>query len=271
MDKIKLKKALAGLTAAYPLLPALLFVAPAMGQVTFSDIALSAGVNSSFLGTDAAWGDYDGDGDLDLYVTNWGTALGVPYNHLYRNDGDSTFTDVGLSAGVASDRNSSSAAWGDYDNDGDLDLYVTNWQAQDLLYRNSGDGTFTNVTGSAQMDVSAEGRKMEAAWVDFDLDGYLDLYLCKYYAPNQLYYNNQDGSFTEVAYLAGVDDVRDSDGALWADFDDDGYPDLMVTNRDQDNSLYINNGDGTLTEVSDASGRVARPVNGEYRRQPALP
>ena len=140
----------------------MIFMAGQAGaQVTFSDIASSSGVNSTLLGTDIAWGDYDGDGDLDIYVTNWGTALGVPYNHLYRNNGDDTFTDVGISSGVASDRNSSSAAWGDYDNDGDLDLYVTNWQAQDLLYRNNGNGTFSNLTGSAQMDISAEGRKME--------------------------------------------------------------------------------------------------------------
>ncbi|MFC2075452.1 FG-GAP repeat domain-containing protein [candidate division KSB1 bacterium] len=260
MKKINHTISFPGLTGACSLIWALLLVTPAWSQVSFSDVAVAAGVNSSYLGTDAAWGDYDNDGYLDLYVTNWGTALGVPYNHLYRNDGDGTFTNVGLTAGVASDRNSSSGAWGDYDNDGDLDLYVTNWVAQDLLYRNNGNGTFTNVTGSARLDINAEGRKMEAVWADFDLDGWLDLYLCKYYAANELYHNEQDGSFTQVAGLAGVDDVRDSDAGLWADFNDDAYPDLLVTNRDQDNSFYLNNGDGTFEEISDAIGLGALAV-----------
>jgi len=223
-------------------------------QVTFTDVTQTAGVGSSLLGTDAAWGDYDNDGDLDLYVTNWGTALGVPYNHLFRNNGDGTFSDVASAAGVSCNLNSSSCTWADYDNDGDLDLYVTNWFEQDILFRNNGDGTFTNVTAEANLDVKRIGKKMEAAWADYDLDGYLDLYLGKYYAVNELYHNNRDGTFTEVADIAGVADVRDTDGILWIDANDDGYPDLLVVNREQDNSFYLNNGNGTFSEVSDTMG-----------------
>ena len=225
------------------------------GAQQFTDVTDAAGVaNSSAsqqrLGTNLAWGDYDGDGDLDLYVTNWGSSVSRSDNRLYRNDGDGTFTDVAGAAGVSDSRNSIAALWGDYDNDGDLDLYVVNFFEQDQLYRNNGSGSFSRVTGSAGVNVISQGSEAGAAWGDYDGDGDLDLYLCKYYFPNSLYHNNGDGTFSEVAVSSGVADIRDSEDAAWGDYDGDGDLDLYVVNREQNNALYRNDGGGTFAEVA---------------------
>ena len=216
-------------------------------QATFSDVTETAGVGDVLFGTGLAWGDYDNDGDLDLYVGNWGG--GAPSNPLYRNEGNGRFTEVGEEAGVESkSSHNSSAVWGDYDNDGDLDLYVTDYNNQDLLYQNNGDGTFQYATGKAGVNLARQGNEMAAVWGDYNNDGYLDLYICKYYFANELYFNNGDGTFTEIAGDVGADDERDSDGAVWTDYDDDGDLDLYVINREQENGLYRNE-DGTFVAV----------------------
>ena len=234
----------------------ILFSVPVAAQLSFTDATNEAGVANSLgsqqrLATNLAWGDYDGDGDLDLYVTNWGAAVNPNYsiNRLYRNNGSGSFSDVGQSVGVADNRNSLSGIWGDYDNDGDLDLYVVNVTEQDQLYRNDG-GTFSRVTGSAGINVISQGNEIAAAWGDYDNDGDLDLYLCKYYFQNSFYRNNGDGTFSEVAASSGIADVRDSEDAAWGDYDDDGDLDLYVVNREQNNALYQNDGNGSFTEVA---------------------
>ena len=123
----------------------------AQGSPRFVDVTETAGVAiSQQLGTGAAWGDYDGDGDPDLYVTNWGSAVTITRNALFRNNGDGTFTDVAGQAGVAREGfNSITATWSDYDNDGDLDLYVVDFFRYNALYRNAGSGSFQDVTGAA--------------------------------------------------------------------------------------------------------------------------
>ncbi|MHB8867160.1 MAG: CRTAC1 family protein [Pirellulaceae bacterium] len=200
----------------------------------FTDITDSAGVSNGedsargrgkCMGMGASWADYDGDGDIDLLVTNYGGP-----NRLYRNRGDATFEDVAVEAGVAASNWSTGAAWGDFDRDGHLDLYVCNYveydemlatadipasrgigaytvpfalnpnsfdPAPNCLYRNRGDGTFEDVTD--QFDVAnADGRSLAATFVDLDGDGWLDLYVANDVSPNMLYHNMlgvREGSF----------------------------------------------------------------------------
>ncbi|MCK5381105.1 MAG: VCBS repeat-containing protein [Candidatus Latescibacteria bacterium] len=226
-------------------------------EARFEDVTEAAGVGNVLYGTGLAWGDYDGDGDPDLYVCNWGG--GGANNALYRNNGDGTFTDVASEAGVLRSikNQTTSAAWGDYDGDGNLDLYVTDWEGQDWLYRNNGDGTFSN---EAEVNVHSQGNEMAVMWGDYDGDGDLDLYLCKFYFDNALYRNNGDGTFTDVAPAAGVADKRDSEDATWVDTDGDEDLDLYVINREQENTLYRNQGDGTFEEVSCEAGVRNREI-----------
>lgn len=228
---------------------------PAWSQPSFTDVTGSANVANSLsgaprVGTGATWGDYDADGDLDLYVANWASSVSNSINRLYRNNGNGTFTDVANSAGVGDFRNSVAAAWADYDNDGNLDLYVVNFFEQDQLYRNNGNGTFSRVTSSAGVNVISQGDETNMVWGDYNSDGLLDIYVCKRRFRNTLYHNNGNGTFSEIGEVAGVADTRDSEGAAWADYDGDGDQDLYVVNREQNNALYKNNGSGGFTEVA---------------------
>jgi enediyne biosynthesis protein E4 len=238
-------------------------------------------------GPGAAWGDYDGDGDMDLYVTSDGPDI------LYRNDGDS-FTDVAADAGLTTLCNSYGAAWADYDNDGDLDIYVVCRSADDhadlahvateanLLYRNNGDATFTNVAPEAGVAAVAHGAG--AAWADYDSDGWLDLYVANWGVgefqtmtatteANLLYHNNRDGTFTDMAEAAGVtgrSGFFDMDRSLttelsglsfmglWSDFDNDGDPDLLECSEQGAASLFQNLGDGTFSDVTEVAGMMLR-------------
>jgi hypothetical protein len=232
---------------------AVLTVLPAAGAAqTFEDQSQASGTqNPGLYSTGAAWGDYDGDGDLDLYVTNWGTAVSVPANALYENQGDGTFADVAAVRGVDNKGNSSAAAWGDYDNDGDLDLYVADFFEQDYLYENR-DGNFAEVGRSrGSVNRVRQGAVTSVAWGDYDRDGWLDFYLGKFYYDNELYRNRGDGTFAPVADL-GVGDRRDTQAAGWVDYDNDGDLDLYVVNREQENALYRNDLDlgGAFAEVA---------------------
>ena len=239
------------------------------------------------MGSGGAWGDYDGDGWPDLFLVNFAAPLGVSdaemaassaTDRLYRNRGDGTFEDVTEAAGVGVAHRGMGASFGDYDADGDEDLFVTSW-GHNILWENQGDGTFRDVTARAGMD--AEGFWSGASWADFDLDGDLDLYVCAYvsYIPeppgsdaarvgdaenpftinpsshppqrNHLYVNRGDGSFDERAEYAGVQAENGrSLSAAWADFDGDGRSDLYVANDVSDNGMYWNRGDGTFQDVS---------------------
>ena len=234
-----------------------LWTSPIDAQVAFTDVTDSAGVTNSLsnaprVATSATWGDYDGDGDLDLYVTNWasGAAVNASVNRLYRNNGNGTFSDVAGPSGVADFRNSIDAAWVDYDDDGDLDLYVVTFDDQDQLYRNNGNGNFSRVTGSSGINVISQGDETAVAWGDYDGDGNIDYYLCKRRFLNALYHNNGNGTFSEIGESAGVDHIGDSEDAAWGDYDGDGDLDLYVVNREQSNALYKNDGTGHFTEVA---------------------
>ena len=161
-------------------------------------------------GRGSAWGDYDNDGDEDI------VAVGTYQPHaLYRNNGDGTFTDVAEQAGIADPRGGWGSLFADYNNDGYLDLYITRggWSgaAENTLYHNNGDGTFTDVTHAA--GVADPQSSFCAAWADYDNDGYLDLYIADGVigdgAANVLYRNNGDGTFTNTAESAGGREYRE--------------------------------------------------------------
>ena len=238
------------------------------------------------MGSGAAWGDYDNDGDWDLYLCDIAHGLGGDKsspkggNRLYRNDGGGRFTDVTAEAGVGFQGLSMAAAWADYDGDGQLDLLVTAY-GRLALYRNRGDGTFEDVAQQAGLG-GFEGFWTGASWTDYDRDGRIDLYICGYvrydfrqeylgrgskqyaqvipftlnpssYEPerNLLFHNRGDGVFEEVAARAGVANTEGrSLSAAWADFDLDGFADLYVANDVSDNGLFRNRGDGTFEDIS---------------------
>ena len=196
------------------------------------------------------WIDYDNDGNLDLYVTN-GPQAGQN-NFLYQNNGDETFTKI-TSVVIANDgKASDGSTWGDYDNDGDLDLFVANWWGQNnLLYSNNGDGTFTYE--SSLIPSIGETYSETASWGDYNIDGYIDLYVCNSGGTrrNQLFLNNTNGTFTEIATGSLVTDRHYSRNADWVDYNRDAIPDLYVANEEnQNNALYKGNTDGSFTKIT---------------------
>jgi hypothetical protein len=272
-------------------------------SVIFSNVSSEAGivfhhfdaVRSTLLpedmGSGAAWGDFDNDGDLDLYVVNFAGPLtwsekeiaSARGNALYRNNGDGTFSDIGPQSGVDHRGWGMGAWWGDYDGDDYLDLYVTCY-GPNILYKNNGDNTFTDVTRKA--GVGDDGFSAGAAWGDYDMDGDLDLYLCNYvdfrmsddaeqnqktsqykisvpftlnpssYEPsaNRLYRNNGNGTFTDVARELGVHNPTGrSLSATFCDFDHDGLPDIYVANDVSSNAMHQNVGDGKFIDIGASS------------------
>jgi len=195
------------------------------------------------VGRGAAWGDYDGDGDVDLYVSNDGGP-----NKLFQNDGG-VLTDVTASP-LDDSGNGRGVVWGDYDGDGDLDLYLVN-NGANKLFRNDGGGSFTDVTSSPLGDTGAGGG---VAWVDYDLDNDLDLYLANYGSSNKLFRNDGGGAFTDVT-ASPLNDAGNGTSVAWADYDNDGDLDLYLANYGSANKLIRNDGGGAFTDAT------ASPLN----------
>jgi len=292
-------------------------ILPDMVRFTFEDVTAKTGIafhhfpatRKSLLpedmGSGLAWGDYDSDGDPDLFLVNFRgsiaesevPAVGKDEDSgersvsseakdgrcaLYRNDGDGKFTDVSAEAGVDRSIFGMAAAWADYDNDDDLDLYITAY-GPNILFRNDGNGTFTDVSEAAGVD--DERFSAGCAWGDFDRDGRIDLYVTSYVnfqyreddlvrikqqrgevnpftinpssypaEVNLLYHNNGNGTFTDVALQAGVSDPTGrSLGAVWFDFDNDQWPDLYVANDVSANGVFHNKGNGTFADIGAVS------------------
>jgi len=203
-----------------------------------------------------AWADYDGDGYLDLFVSN-GTFGGArEKNFLYRNNGDGTFAKLTTGVVVTEAVDCVGGAWGDYDNDGYPDLFVPNKVLRnDLLYRNNGDGSFTKITNRPPV-IDGQFASGGACWADYDNDGYLDLYVPVFNASppvNRLYRNNGDGTFSRVTNNPAVRESGNWSGAAWADYDNDGLIDLFVSRNDGNNALYHNTGHGSLTRITAGS------------------
>ena len=287
-------------------------------QVTFQDVSKEAGITPVLVcgspqkkyilevnGTGCVWFDYNNDGYVDLYIVNGSTVGNVlnpasvknpPRNYLFRNNGDGTFSDVTKAAGVEGRGWGCGAVAADYNNDGFVDLFVYTY-GKNILYKNNGNGTFTDVTEHAGVagDFSWSGG---AAFADYDNDGHLDLYVSGYInfdlhrladydrltcqfkglkvaacgprglpgAPDVLYHNNGDGTFTNVTAKAGVADTKLYYGFSvgFEDFDGDGRPDILVANDSNANYFYRNKGDGTFEEAAVTAGIA---YNGEGLEQ----
>ena len=254
---------------------------------TFSDVTAKAGLVASGWGQGVCVGDYDNDGWEDLYVTYYGK------NRLYHND-HGVFTEVAEKAHVAGNGKAwgSGCAFVDYNRDGHLDLMVANyvdfnpattptpgegsscvWKgvavmcgprglpgAKNILYKNMGDGTFSDVTTAAHIDQTGGHYAFSVSTIDFDDDGWPDIYVACDSAPSILYHNNHDGTFTDVAVMAGVafnEDGREQAGmgSSIADYNGDGRLDIFKTNFSDDTpTLYRNDGDGVFTDVTYAAG-----------------
>ncbi|MFQ6105293.1 MAG: FG-GAP-like repeat-containing protein [Candidatus Glassbacteria bacterium] len=218
-----------------------------LGGGLFQDVTVASGTGDASSSFGCIWGDYDEDGDQDLYVTNRNDA-----NRLYQNDGSGTFTDMAAFAGVDADTVYSQACtWVDYDEDGDLDLFVANRFATDFLFSNDGDGTFTEVGASSGLTGTVSSRG--AAWCDYDSDGDMDVFVTVNGTENMLYQNQWDGTFIDVASSLGLDDAGAGTGVAWGDIDEDGDFDLFVANDGSANLLYLNNG-GSFTEAASDAG-----------------
>jgi hypothetical protein len=279
--------------------------APAPLGFSFANVARSAGLDmvavfgggstNKYLlettGTGVAFIDYDGDGLQDLFFVNGSTLEGVPAgssptNHLYRNRGDGTFQDVTSKAGLAATGWGQGVCVGDYDNDGRDDLFVTYW-GQNRLYHNDGGGRFKDVTAAAGLQQSRARWGTSCAFLDYDRDGRLDLFvanyidldltttptpesgLCRYRGlpvacgppglpggKNLLYHNRGDGTFDDVSEKSGITRAIGTYalGVSTLDFDNDGWVDLYVADDSSPSALYRNNHDGTFSDIGVSAG-----------------
>jgi hypothetical protein len=247
---------------------------------SFTDVARQAGLAVEMYGIGVAAADYDNDGNEDIYITCVGA------NHLFRNLGNGKFADVTVRAGVGDPAFSTSAAWFDYDNDGKLDLFVANyvdWTVETdqlcsldgknksyctpqsykgqspTLYHNRGNGTFENVTQRAGLN-DPTCKSLGVALLDYNSDGWLDLFVANDTEPNKLYKNNGNGTFTDEAVTAGVafseaGTARAGMGVDAADYDGSGRPGIVVGNfTNESMALYSNDGAGLFTDEAAKSG-----------------
>jgi hypothetical protein len=278
--------------------------------ISFLNVARESGLNAKTIfggehknkyllettGCGVAFYDYDNDGWLDIFLVN-GTRLegfaadSEPTSHLFRNNRDGTFTDVTLKAGVAHSGWGQGCCVGDFDNDGWDDLFVT-YFGKNVLYHNHGDGTFTDVSQKAGVAGSGKRWNTGCAFVDYDRDGKLDLFVANYIdmdlatAPvpesgpclyksvmvacgppglqggkNILYHNNGDGTFTDVSEAAGILGASGTYGlgVLTADFDNDGWPDIYVADDSTASALYQNKKNGKFQDIAIEAGCALSP------------
>ncbi|MBM3787484.1 MAG: CRTAC1 family protein [Acidobacteria bacterium] len=257
----------------------------------FEDVTARAGVRGSNYAMGVATGDFDNDGYMDLYVTGYGA------NALYRNNGDGTFADVTAKSGTRAHGWSTSAGFFDYDRDGDLDLFVGRYVdmtfennrycgekkpggraychpdnyagVANMLFRNNGDGTFTDVSKTAGI-ANPDGKTLGISFADFDNDGWPDVYAANDSVRCFLYRNKGDGTFEDVALAAGTGFNEDGKtfagmGTHFADYNNDGRADIVVTDLSNERYiLYRNNGDGSFADVTTESGlgRATHPYSG---------
>lgn len=261
---------------------------------TFTDVTVQAGLQNAGdtnYGMGVAVGDYDNDGFPDIYVTNFGR------NILYHNNGDGTFTDVTTKAGVGAGGWSASAGFFDYNNDGRLDLFVTrylDWTPEksktcgriaqpmycppgefgpttNILYRNRGDGTFEDVSAAAGISAKqGHGHGLGVAFADYDGDGFTDVFVANDAVEQFLFHNNGDGTFNEVALDSGAalsssGKTLSGMGVVFQDYDNDGLPDLLVTQLPHEPYVvFHNDGKGSFSarELETGFGRLSGSSSG---------
>lgn len=221
------------------------------GNGTFTKITSGSPVNDVGASYGCSWGDYDNDGDLDLFVANGGGLSASQNNFLYRNDGNGQFTKITTDITVTDGGKSACGTWDDYDNDGYLDLFVANDGQNNALYKNNRNGSFTKITTGSI--VNDGGASLNASWGDYDNDGDQDLYVSNggfVSAMNFLYNNNGNGTFTKITTGDLVNDVAAHHSSNWIDYDNDGDLDLFVANLNAKSNLYANNGNVTFTKIT---------------------
>ena len=281
-------------------------------EVRFVDVAPMVGLNDRVVnggdatkkyvfestGSGVAIWDYDQDGHLDIFIVNGSRLDGFPAgeeptNHLYRNKGNATFADVTAQAGLVHSGWGQGVCVGDYDNDGDSDLFVSYYGSTNKLYRNNGNGGFSDVTQKAGLQAGPRNWSTGCTFVDYDKDGRLDLFVASYVdldlastplpgdnahcrwkgvpvfcgprglpaAKNHLYHNNGDGTFSDVSVRSGIQAGGDCYGlsAIAADFENRGWPDIYVACDSTPSLLYHNNGNGTFREIGLESGVALNP------------
>ena len=234
----------------------------------FASVSHTLGLDQFNLAGGAIMDDFDGDHDLDLITSSWDTAVSMQF---HTNNGNGTFTNRSAAAGLAKQLGGLNLIQADYDNDGDLDVYVMRgaWlgalgKHPNSLLQNQGDGTFIDRTFESGLGQN-HYPSQTAAWADYDNDGDLDLYVGNETIPNeitspcQLFQNQGNGTFIERAKEAGVTNERLSKGVAWGDIDGDRWPDLIVSNLGDKNRLYHNQGDGTFVDRAVELG-VDRPI-----------
>ena len=234
------------------------------GNGTFSDRTARAGLADQLGGLNLIQTDYNNDGCLDILVLR-GAWESPQRNSLLRNNCNGTFTDVTAASGLDLPMQTQTAVWADIDNDGFLDLFIGNETGPSHLFRNKGDGTFEDISHAAGIDRAAFTKAVVAA--DYDNDGYVDFYVSNLNGNNFLFHNNHDGTFTDVALEAGVQEPWQSFAAWFFDYDNDGWPDLFVTSyyvsvdesvrsylglppNAETLKLYKNLGNGTFRDVT---------------------
>ncbi len=241
------------------------------GDATWEYVSDTAGIPLvRDYGECAFFFDYDNDGQLDIFVKNIpNTSTETAANVLFHNNGDGTFTELDGAAGLADATHGvtegSVVSFADYDNDGLMDVAFSGNGTAEALYHHNSDGTFTDVTDTAGLTAAVNSQGL--AWGDYNNDGFLDLYVPhgtsngKGNQYNSLYRNNGNGTFTEVSTEAGTNDNTQTWGAVWGDYDNDGFLDLFVARPGMGmigpgnaNILYHNNGDGTFTDVATQEG-----------------
>lgn len=258
---------------------------------TFVDVTTKAGLQGTGYGMGAATGDYDNDGDTDLFVTNYGTGV------LYRNNGDGTFSDATASSKLAAQGFLTSAGFFDYNHDGNLDLFVCRYMEwnfasniycgsktedgrsychpdnfkpiSNLMFRNNGDGTFVDASRASRI-ADSPGKSLGLAFADFNNDGLLDISVANDSYQQFLFKNMGKGEFQEMAVLAGTGYTEDGKsfagmGTDFADLDDDGFPDIVTTALSNESYAYFrNNGDESFTYATLVSslGEITRLLAG---------
>ncbi len=227
----------------------------------FKDIAAAAGVNPFLMAGGVVIDDFENNGLLDIVASSMDACEPL---HFYHNNGDGTFTDRSVQAGLSDQLGGLNIVQADYNNDGCMDLLVLRggWEfpMRKSLLRNNCDGTFTDVTEQSGLGGTVTATQ-SAAWADIDNDGNLDLFIANERSPSQLFRNRGDGTFEDISHKSGVDRTQWSKGVTASDYDHDGYVDFYVSNLDGANFLYHNNHDNTFTEIARQAG-VQAPGDG---------